>query len=84
MVRFNPTNSSGVSNYTAAFREKLRTEYRAGSAQTDPTAYTQRIQLGRDIADVLLKNIVRGVRTENGDETVWRKPTPTLLYHLFN
>ena len=45
-----------------AFRKKIRTDFREGRSVTDSKTFTARIQLGREIADVLKKNVVQGVR----------------------
>lgn len=51
-----------------AFREKVRSEYRAGRSQRDAAAYVARIELGREIADVLRKNIVQGIKVDKDTE----------------
>ncbi|KAI5124497.1 hypothetical protein M0805_003024 [Coniferiporia weirii] len=45
-----------------AFREKVRTEFREGRSQSNPDAFTARIQLGREVANVLRSNVVQGVK----------------------
>lgn len=48
-----------------AFREKIRTDARGAEMVADPTAYAGKNQLGREVADILRRNIVQGVRVEN-------------------
>lgn len=45
----------------------MRTEYRTGRSQADPVAYAARVQLGREVADVLRKNVVQGVKVDRDD-----------------
>ena len=56
--------SRGLTNDHSAFREKVRTETRQARSVSDPTAYAARVQLGWEMADVLLKNVVQAQRVE--------------------
>ncbi|PAV24337.1 hypothetical protein PNOK_0140500 [Pyrrhoderma noxium] len=53
---------SGDDRVLDAFRKKIRTDFKEGRSVADSKTYTARIQLGREIADVLKKNVVQGVR----------------------
>lgn len=65
----------GVVDYHAGFREKVRNEYRQGRSVTDASAYSARIQLGREVADVLRKNVVQGVKVKQGQAS---RPAPSV------
>ncbi|THH09358.1 hypothetical protein EW145_g2065 [Phellinidium pouzarii] len=52
-----------------AFRQKVRTEFHEGRSQSDPTAYAARVQFGREVADVLRRNVVQGVKVEQANST---------------
>ncbi|KAH8117524.1 RF-1 domain-containing protein [Phellopilus nigrolimitatus] len=54
----------GDDRLLSAFREKVRTEFREGRTQSDPAAYAARVQLGREIADVLRRNVVQGMKVD--------------------
>ena len=75
---------SSVRKKNIAFREKIRTDFREGRSIADSKTFTARIQLGREIADVLKKNVVQGVRINpevdtnadslvQNDEGIWSK-----------
>lgn len=49
----------------AAFHEKMRAETRAAAALTDEPAFAARNQLGLEIADILRRNVVQGVRVDD-------------------
>ncbi|KAM6500882.1 RF-1 domain containing protein [Amanita muscaria] len=57
-----------------AFRDKMRQDALAGREITEPGQYEQQVQLARDIAVILRKNIVQGVKegSHSGIET-WSK-----------
>ncbi|KAK2460603.1 hypothetical protein APHAL10511_007073 [Amanita phalloides] len=55
-----------------AFRQKMRQDALLASSITDSKLYQEQEQLACDVADVLRKNIVQGIKvTENGLDT-WR------------
>lgn len=68
------------SNALEAFRLKARVSTEEGASQTDPKAYATNIQLARDVADILRKNVVQGVRVPQpqgpqdgeGEGDLWR------------
>ncbi|EJD05945.1 uncharacterized protein FOMMEDRAFT_145291 [Fomitiporia mediterranea MF3/22] len=47
-----------------AFREKVRNDFREGRSVSEESVYSARIQLGREVADVLRKNVVQGVKVQ--------------------
>jgi len=56
-----------------AFKEKVRIETRQGKSVEDATAYAKRLELGREIAEVLRKNVVQAqrVKEDTGEQDVW-------------
>jgi hypothetical protein len=64
----------GDANVLKAFRHKMRQDALVGREITDPGQYEQQAQLARDIAVVLRKNVVQGVKesSHSGIET-WSK-----------
>ena len=53
-----------------AFRLKVRVSTEEGASETNPESYIAKVQLARDVADVLRKNVVQGVRQDND---TWRE-----------
>ncbi|RDB24284.1 putative peptide chain release factor C12orf65, mitochondrial [Hypsizygus marmoreus] len=56
---------AGDDHVLKAFRMKMRNNAIAARAIVDPETYEQQTKLGREIADVLRKNIVQGVKISN-------------------
>lgn len=54
----------------SAFLDKIRNEYRTGRSILDAQAYTEKIELGNEVARFLTQNLVQGEKTE---EDIWRK-----------
>lgn len=54
----------------SAFLDKVRNEYRVGRSISDAGVYTEKIELGNEVARFLFQNVVQGEKTE---EDVWRK-----------
>lgn len=59
----------------------------AASSITDPAGYAAQTQLGREIADILRRNVVQGVRvegaSEGSQEERWRTCYSLILHHIF-
>ncbi|TFK42986.1 RF-1 domain-containing protein [Crucibulum laeve] len=67
---------SGDELVLKAFRQKMRTDALNAQTATEPETYQQHIQLGREIADILRRNVVQAVKvpepeSAEGSET-WR------------
>ncbi|KAL5529120.1 hypothetical protein ACEPAG_5094 [Sanghuangporus baumii] len=79
------TTFQGDERVLNAFRDKLRADFKdGGSTIDDPEEYTARIQLGREIADVLKKNVVQAVKVAPSEPSSsllayskdWEKASP--------
>ncbi|KAL5511537.1 hypothetical protein ACEPAH_4754 [Sanghuangporus vaninii] len=83
LFRTAATTFQGDDRLLNAFRDKLRADF--SSAIDDPKEYAARIQLGREIADVLRKNVVQAVRVDPSGSSSsplayskdWEKTSPT-------
>jgi len=53
-----------------AFRDKIRTDAQGAQCVTDPVTYAGKTQLGREIADILRRNVVQGVHVEEPSSSV--------------
>ncbi|KAG5354215.1 hypothetical protein C0989_003728 [Termitomyces sp. Mn162] len=69
VYRASSVTFSGDEHVLKAFRLKMRNDAIAARGIIDPETYEQQNQLGREIADVLRKNIVQGVRVRNEEGT---------------
>lgn len=47
----------------------MRNEFRQGRSVTDVSAYNARLQLGREVADVLRRNVVQGVKVSSSSSS---------------
>ncbi|GAB1517545.1 hypothetical protein RhiTH_000594 [Rhizoctonia solani] len=56
----------------AAFRDKVRTETVAGQQEADPVEYEARVKHAFEVADVLKKNVVQGVKEKEGEDATWK------------
>ena len=69
----------------SAFRLKMKNDAMAARAIIDPETYEQQNQLGMEIADVLKKNIVQGVKVHNAEGAPQGQETFSAhLPHAFN
>jgi len=64
LFRASAATFRGDQRILKAFREKIRSEAQAGRSEINSEAYAARVKLGYEVADVLLKNVVQGVKTE--------------------
>ena len=58
-----------------AFRQKMRQDASVASSITDPKLYQDQEQLARDVADILLRNIVQGTKVtqdQHSGQDTWR------------
>ncbi|KAG6874080.1 hypothetical protein C0995_006937 [Termitomyces sp. Mi166 len=69
LYRASSITFAGDEHVLKAFRMKMRNDAVAAQAIIDPETYEQQIQLGREVADVLRKNIVQGVRVPSAEGT---------------
>ncbi|KAG6845181.1 hypothetical protein H0H87_012738 [Tephrocybe sp. NHM501043] len=60
---------SGDDQVLRAFRLRMRNDAVAARGIVDPETYEQQNKLGLEIADVLRKNVVQGVRVPNANNT---------------
>ncbi|TFK55200.1 hypothetical protein OE88DRAFT_1732462 [Heliocybe sulcata] len=66
---------SGDAPVLQAFRVKMKTEYVQGRSQTDSKLYEEKVQLAKEVADMLRRNLVQARKvghTEESDKEVWR------------
>ncbi|KAL5490414.1 hypothetical protein ACEPAI_5247 [Sanghuangporus weigelae] len=68
LLRAAATTFQGDERVLNAFRDKLRADFtESRSAIDDPDEYAARIRLGREIADVLKKNVVQAVKVDSSE-----------------
>ncbi|KAL5533034.1 hypothetical protein ACEPAF_4810 [Sanghuangporus sanghuang] len=86
LFRAAATTFQGDDRLLNAFQDKLRKDFKeCRSAIDDPEEYAARIQLGREIADVLRKNVVQAVKVDPSGSSSsplayskdWEKTSPT-------
>ncbi|KAF5386784.1 hypothetical protein D9615_001874 [Tricholomella constricta] len=65
LYRASSSTFAGDEHVLKAFRMKMRFDAIAARAIVDPETYEQQTQFGREVAEVLKKNIVQGVRVSN-------------------
>ncbi|PCH38469.1 hypothetical protein WOLCODRAFT_136298 [Wolfiporia cocos MD-104 SS10] len=64
LLRATATTFAGDTPIRNAFRVKIRSEVLTYPSSSDPKQFEEKIKLTREIADVLRKNVVQGVRIE--------------------
>lgn len=57
-----------------AFRLKIRKDALEAQSESDPDIYEAKVRLGRDIAEVLRKNVVQAhkLQQSENDKEIWR------------
>lgn len=65
LFRTAATTFKGDDRVLQAFRQKVREETRSGSTEVVPSAYEERVQKARDVAQFLKRNVVQGVRIDD-------------------
>jgi peptide chain release factor len=61
-------------DYVKAFHSKMRTDAVNARTVTDPAAYEQHIQLTREIADILRRNVVQALKVKESTGQGEEKP----------
>ncbi|CAE6433336.1 unnamed protein product [Rhizoctonia solani] len=72
LFRASGTTFAGDDRVLYAFREKVRTETVAGRQEVDPAEYEARVKHAFEVAEVLKKNVVQGVKEGEGQDSAWR------------
>ncbi|CAE6471293.1 unnamed protein product, partial [Rhizoctonia solani] len=72
LFRASGTTFAGDDRVLYAFRDKVRTETVAGQQEADPVEYEARVKHAFEVADVLKKNVVQGVKEKEGEDATWK------------
>ncbi|KLO18782.1 hypothetical protein SCHPADRAFT_912975 [Schizopora paradoxa] len=64
LLRASSSTFRGDERVLRAFREKIRTDARSAETIADPVVFAGKNQLGREIADIIRRNVVQGVRVD--------------------
>ncbi|KAI0933648.1 hypothetical protein AcV5_005740 [Taiwanofungus camphoratus] len=68
LLRASATTFAGDTEVLNAFRSKIRNEVLTYPPPSDPNLFEEKINLTREIADVLRKNVVQGVKVEDATQ----------------